>query len=146
MSRFARRAQMGVARGATLSLSPSTATYASGATVVVTIRCNSGSTAVNAVQANLSYPTARLTFQSIDTSMSPFTTTMQSTGGSGSVQIGVGILAGSVTGNQIVGTVTFTAGSAGQAAVTFANGSGIADAATATDVCKNKVGASYTIT
>jgi hypothetical protein len=107
---------------------------------------NSYAQAVNAVQANLTYPTARMTFQSIDTSHSNFTTTLQSTGGSGSVQIGVGLLGGSLTGQQEVARVTFTLASTGSAAVTFAAGSGIASADTATDICKKRTGATYTIT
>lgn len=146
MSRSARRLQSATPKGGTLLITPASGSYAGGATVVVTIREQSGSTAVNAVQANFSYPTAQLTFQSIDTSMSPFTTTIESTGGSGNVRIGVGLLAGSVSGSQIVGTVTFTAGTSGAAALVFASDSGIAEAATSTNICKLKIGAAYTIT
>lgn len=145
MSRFAARVRRAtLAQGPTLLLAPATGTYAAGATVTVTIRCQT-SIEANAVQANLSYPTARLTFQSIDTSMSPFTTTIESTGGGGSVRIGVGILGGSVSGDVVVGVVTFTAGGAGAAAVSFAAGSGIADAATSSDICQYTLGAAYTI-
>lgn len=147
MSQFVRRIQQGVApSGAALVVTPASGSYNSGSTVTLTIRCQSGSVPVNAVQANLSYPTARLTFQSISTSSSAFDTTIESTGGSGSVNLGVGSLSGPVSGDVVVGTVTFTAGSAGSAAVSFADGSGIADAATSTDICKRKIGATYTIT
>lgn len=129
-----------------LYLSPVSGSYSNGSTLVVTIMANSYAEAVNAIQANLTYPTARMTFVSIDTSHSNFTTTIQSTGGSGSVQIGVGLLASSLTGAQEVARVTFTLASAGSAAVTFAAGSGIARASDATDICKKQTGATYTIT
>lgn len=129
-----------------LYMTPATGTYATGAAVQVTIRADSKAIATNVVQANFTYPTNRLTFQSIDTSMSPYTTTIQSTGGSGEVKIGVGILAGDTTGDQIVGVVTFTATGAGSAALSFANDSGIADSVNSTNVCEAMMGATYTIT
>ena len=145
MSRFTRRLQQ-VAHGATLYIAPASGSYAGGATVTVAIRMHSGGTAVNAVQANLTYPTSRLLFVSLDTTGSPFTTTMESSGGGGSIRLGVGILAGSTSGDRLVGTVTFTAQSAGSATVSFAAGSGIARASDAVDICTIKSGASYTIT
>lgn len=126
-------------------LSPSAGTYAGGATITVEIREDSGAVAVNAAQANLSYPVSLLQFQSIDTSGSPFTTTIQSNGGSGSVELGVGILAGSTTGEQLVGTVSFTVIGAGSATINFADGSGLARADTSTDICNRKDGAAYTL-
>lgn len=145
MSRFGTRVRRGVQHGATLYLAPATGSYASGATITMTIRMSSGSVGVNAVQANLTYPTAQLQFVSTSTAGSPFTTTIQNSGGSGSVQLGVGILAGSTSGDQLVGTVTFTALNAGSAAVSFAAGSGIAKASDSTDICQQKRGALYTI-
>ncbi len=146
MSIAARRLQRRAASGGLLYSSPSTGSYSNGATVTVQIRMNSGGTAVNAVQANLSYPATRLQFSSINTTGSPFTTTIQNSGGGGTVQLGVGILAGSTSGDQLVGTVTFTAISTGSATVAFTAGSGIARASDSTDICQNKVGATYTIT
>lgn len=145
MSKFGRRLQSASPTGAELYITPATGSYTNGSTVTITIRENSGSTQVNAVQANLSYPTARLQFQSISTSSSAFTTTLQNTGGSGTVQIGVGILGSSVTGDAIVATVTFTAIGAGAAAVQFTAGSGIAATSDSSDICKKRTGANYTI-
>jgi hypothetical protein len=119
--------------------------YTNGSTVTVQIRENSYGTAVNTVQANLSYPSALLQFVSISTTGSPFTTTIQSTGGSGSVQLGVGLLSDSVTGDQLVGTVTFTVIATGSARIDFVAGSGVAAAATSTDIVKRLFGASYVL-
>lgn len=143
MSRFARRVQRSVPTGAKLYITPASGSYSVGSTLTITIRESSGSTRVNAIQANLTYPTARLTFQSISTSSSPFTTTIESTGGSGNVRIGVGLLGDAVTGDQIVATVTFTVAATGNSAIAFAAGSGIADEATSSDICKQKIGGSY---
>lgn len=146
MSIAGRRFQRVASGSPRLYLMPASASYASGGTLVVTIMANSYTEAVNAVQANLTYSSARLTFQSIDTSYSNFTTTLQSAGGGGSVQVGVGILASSLAGAQEVARVTFTLSSAGAASISFAAGSGIARASDATDICMVKTGASYTIT
>ncbi len=131
--------------GAQLYLTPASGGYSNGATVSVTVKENSYSTQVNAVQANLTYPTGQLQFQSINTSSSAFTTTLQSTGGSGSVQIGVGSLGNSVTGDAIVAVVTFTVIGTGFAQIQFAAGSGIAQTSDSTDICKKQTGSSYTL-
>lgn len=145
MSKFGRRLQRGSSTGAELYITPSTGAYSNGATVTITVRENSGDIPVNAVQANLSYPTARLQFQSISTATSAFTTTLQSSGGGGTVQIGVGLLGSSVTGNAIVATVTFTVIGAGATAIQFTAGSGIAATSDSSDVCGKRTGANYTL-
>ena len=146
MSGFGRRLQKGSkVDGAVLYLTPASGTFSNGSTVVVTVMANSYTEAVNAVQANFSYPTNRLTFQSIDTSHSNFTTTIQSDGGSGSVQIGVGLLGSSLNGAQEVARVTFSASGTGSASLSFTSGSGIARASDSTDICKKQTGSSYTI-
>lgn len=146
MSRFARRLQRAPVSGAELYLAPASGSYSNGATVTVTIKENSYSTLVNAVQANLTYPAGQLQFQSINTATSAFTSTLQSNGGGGSVQIGMGILSGSVTGDAIVAVVTFTVIGTGTAPITFTAGSGIAQTSDSTDICKKKTGSSYTLT
>ncbi len=134
--------------GGRLYLTPASGSLTNGNTLVITIREDSGSDAVNAVQANLTYPATRMQFQSIATAgsaSSPFTTVMQSSGGGGNVTIGVGLLGSSVTGNNIVATVTFTLISTGAAAVNFTVDSGIARSSDSVDICGSKVGANYTL-
>lgn len=147
MSRFGRRLQKsaGSSKSVELYLTPASGTLTNGNTLVVTVRENSFSQAVNAVQANITYPTNRMTFQSIDTSQSGFTTTIQSDGGSGSVQIGVGLLGNSLTGDQEVARITFTLAGTGSAALAFAAGSGIARASDSVDICEKRTGSNYTI-
>ncbi|MDB5162670.1 MAG: hypothetical protein JWO54_284 [Candidatus Saccharibacteria bacterium] len=149
MSRTGRRLQaaaQGARTSISLVLSPASRSYSNGATVTVTILVKTGSTEVNTVQANLTYPTNRLSFQSISTSGSPFTTVIESSGGSGSVRLGSGILGGSTSGTKTVAIVTFTASGVGSVAITFAAGSGVADANTSSDVLQSTTGATYTIT
>lgn len=146
MSGFTRRSQRGTSKGGIIYLAPLSGSYSNGATVTLQIRMNSGGTAVNAVQSNLSYPTTQLQLISVDTTGSPFTTTIQNTGGGGIIQLGVGILAGSTSGDKLVGTITMSVLSTGSAAVSFAAGSGIARASDAVDICTKRTGGSYTLT
>lgn len=145
MSSFGRRLQQS-GGSTTLYLSPATGTHATGATFTVQIRENSGGAPVNSVQANLTYPQALLQFVSADTTGSPFTTTVQNTGGSGTINLGVGILAGSVTNDQLVGTITFKVLAAGNASVNFTTGSGVASYISNTDICQVETGATFTLT
>lgn len=127
-----------------LHMNPSGGTYTSSDTITLHIYENSLTVPVNAVQANFSYPSGVLQFQAIDTSASLFTSTAQSTGGGGTVQIGVGILSSSLTGNQLVATVTFTVISTGNVPLVFTSGSAIIRASDSTDVLQQKSGANFT--
>jgi hypothetical protein len=128
-----------------LYLTAAQSTYNVGDTILVTIREDSLTTAVNSVGVDLSYPAGLLQYQSSSTSGSAFTTTVQNTGGSGGVHIAVGILAGSNNGDQLIGTVTFTVVASGTAAVTFDVTSGIARASDSVDVCQAKIGTSFNL-
>src|SRR4051812_48959459 len=67
---------------ATLSLTPSSGTYAQGDTVSVDVYEDSGGDTVNAVQANLTFPASQLSYIGI-TNSSAFGVDAQSTAGSG---------------------------------------------------------------
>jgi chitodextrinase len=129
---------------ATISLSPASSNVSLGSSFTVTIVENSGTTAVNAVQANLSYDQTKFQFVSVDTSTSPFTLTAQSSGGNGTVNIAIATST-PVTGQQTVAKVTFTAIGLGSTPIDFAAGTGIADATNNTDVLGTSTGGSYTI-
>lgn len=133
-----------VAQG-TLYITPSSGSFTTGDTVQFQIRVDSGGTDINVVQANISYTTNILTFQSIDRSSSPFTTSMEETGGSGSVKLGVGILSGSVSGDQLVANLSFTASGTGTASITFDGDCGIASYPDAIDILDTTTGASYIV-
>jgi hypothetical protein len=130
----------------TIYLNPASGSYASGSTISIAMRENSLTTAVNAVEVNLTYPTARLQFQSVNNTNGAFTTVLSSNGGNGTVNLSVGLLGSSTTGDKLVGTVVFTALSAGSAAIGVASSSAIYDAATSTDISQTKTGSTVTIT
>ena len=118
----------------TIYLSPASQTMAVNTTFTVDVRENSGTTAVNAVQANITYSPALVDFVSIDTTNSAFTTAAQATGGSGQVTIARGVI-GSITGDQLVGTITFkTKTTDGTAAMAFATGTALVNASTNLDI------------
>lgn len=129
----------------TLYITPPNGNFTTGDTIQFQVRVNSGETDINTVQANLSYPTNRLTFQSINRTDSPFMTAMEETGGGGSVKLGVGILAGVTSGDQLIATLSFTASGAGTASVAFDGDSGIARYPDAADILDTTTGASYII-
>lgn len=128
---------------ATIYLSPTTKTYTTGNAVDVAVYEDSGGTAVNAVQANLSYP-SNLTFVSIDNNGSAFGTEAQNTGGNGSVKIGRGTIT-PVIGAKLVANVHFTAGSAGTAKISFATGTDVVRSTDNGSENLTETGASYTI-
>jgi len=133
------------AGNATLSLSPSSSSPALGSTFTVTIYENSGTVAVNAVQADLTYNTSLLQYVSTDLTTSAFTTVGQNTGGNGVVNLGIASLGVNRTGSQIVAVVTFRAIGVGSAAVNFAATSAIVNATTQNNEVGTMTGGTYTI-
>ena len=127
-------------------LTPASGTYTNGSSLTVMLRENSLTTPVNSLQANLIYDAAKLQFVSSDATASPFTTSLQNSGGSGTVQIGLVNLSGSSTGDQLVSTLTFTVIGTGVTIIAFAAGSGIARASDSTNVCSQSLGGTYTLT
>jgi hypothetical protein len=93
-----------------------------GSTYTVQVRAYSAGTNVNAVEADFTYPTSMLTYSSIDTSSSSFDINASSTGGSGSVAIGLGSTTG-VNGDLLVANITFNVVAVGTADLTFQNSS-----------------------
>lgn len=126
-------------------LTPDTDSYANGATVTLVLCVNSLTTPVNSLQANLTYDGAKLQFVSSDVSASPFESSVQNTGGSGSVQIGLVSLDGTVVGDQVISTLKFTAIGTGATAITYASGCGLARASDSTNVLNQTLGATLTI-
>jgi hypothetical protein len=106
---------------------------------------NSYDKTVNAVQANLTYDQAALTFTSIDASNSAFTIQAVSKGGGGTVTIGRG-QTNPLSGNQLVATVNFkVTGTSGKASVNFSSSSQVASATSHNDILAKAYGGIYTI-
>ncbi|MGB4758691.1 MAG: cohesin domain-containing protein [Candidatus Saccharimonadales bacterium] len=147
MGAHGRRLQQGVAgnTGAKLYLTPVSGSYTVGNNVVLAVREDSLAAPVNGVQANLTYPASLLQFQSANNTGSGFTLMLQNTGGGGTVQLGVGLLGDSLTGDQLVGTITFTVLAAGSAQVSINSTSEVTSADDASNVCRRRFGARYTL-
>jgi hypothetical protein len=118
----------------TIYLNPATQTIGSNGTVTLDVRENSGTTAVNAVQANFTYPTAQLTFVSIDTTTSAFSVQAENSGTAGQVKIGRGTTT-PVSGDQLIARITFQANTTGGAAtLAFSSGSALVNSTTNQDI------------
>ena len=132
-------------------LTPASATVATNTGFSVQVRENSGTTSVNAVQANLTYPASSLDVTGISTSSGAFSLVAESTALNGNIKIGLGVGAGTPakTGDQLVATIQFKSKTAtGVANVGFATGTAIINSATNNDILgalTNSTGGSYTI-
>ncbi len=120
----------------TVYLSGAPAFVAPNQTFTVQIRENSGTTAVNAVEADISYPTSLLTYVSMSNTGGAFGYTVQSTGGSGAITFAGGLnctttCPAAPTGDQLVATITFKANvTSGAANLAFTTGTSLNSAAT----------------
>jgi hypothetical protein len=140
----------GLANGAgsaTLTLDPSSGSYNKDATFTVTVH-ETSTDQINAVEADMAYDTAKLQFISASVNTSVFDLTIPNSNGGGSVKLTAAKSGGSVTGNQIVGTVTFKAlAGSGSTPVTFASSSQIVRTSDTANVWNgNPAGGSYTLT
>ncbi len=134
-----------LAAGATLYLSPSSGSVANGSNLVVRVYEDSGSTQVNAVQANLTYPTNLLSYVSY-TSSSAFSIEAENpSGNTGSLRFGRGSITAR-TGAQLVVSITFKAvASGGTANVSFTSGSEVIDAGNNQNILSGTSGGNYTL-
>jgi len=133
-----------------------TSSYNVGDTISLPVYEDSGTDCTNVVQIDLSYPSALLRYASFSANGSKFESTATSKQGSGTLSLvqyttrkecGSGATATSgVSGKQLVGIVSFTAVSAGNATVTFANSSiAISAEDNKTDVAPGKTSTNLTI-
>lgn len=128
---------------AQLLLSPAKSTISAGQTFTIQVRENSGTTTVNAVQADLTYPTDKLTLDSIDDSTSAFGIKAASTMGTGTLEIARGNTT-PLSGNQLVANLTFTAKAAkGNASVSFASTSALLSSTTNTNIIGSTTAATF---
>lgn len=138
------------AGSASLTLSPSSGSYVKGSTLSVSINVTS-SDLVNAVQADLTYDTAKLQYVNVDGTGSAFDFPLSATGGGGSVQIARGVSGGgTVSGTKKFASVNFTVLASGAtASITFASSSAVLSpgGSGTTNVWNgNTTGGTYTLT
>lgn len=106
----------------TVYLLPDKASYGANTQFTVTIRENSGTTAVNAVAADFTYPTNLVDFVSLDTSASAFKIGAKTVTENGVISLERGTEAGAtpLVGDQLIATVTFrTKTTAGSGSLAF---------------------------
>lgn len=137
-------ARPGYAASANMYVTPPTSSVSKDHTLTVGIHINSGDTAINAVQANLSYSSDKFDFVGISPS-SVFPAESENSGGNGVVHIGRGTF-GSVKGDQLIANVTFKAKALGVAEVNFATGSSATEAGNNKVVTASTSGSRYTVT
>lgn len=129
-----------------MSLVPGSSNLSIGASLTVTIHENSGTDAVNAVEADITYDQTKLQFVSASTTSSPFDNGLNPDSNTpGSVKFSRAKNNTSVTGDQIVGSVTFTAISAGTTSISFANTSALILASNSTNVLSITSSGTYVI-
>jgi hypothetical protein len=128
-----------------LYIKPADQSVKSGSTSTFEIWEDSGDQPVNAVQANLIYPTDKFDFGNIDAKGSAFEVQAMSTGSNGKIQIARGHI-GNVKGANMVAKVTLTAKSVkGDAQVEFTTGSAIVTSTDHKDILSEKTGSTYKV-
>jgi hypothetical protein len=134
---------------AQLYLSPASATVVNGKPLSIDVHVKVTGGSSNAVQANVLYPTAKLSCSSV-TFGSVFNLRAQKTGNTCSDDNGELILQGGTKGSSFAGdvvlaTIQFNTVATGTAAVTFASGCIVADASTTANILNSTTGGAYTI-
>jgi hypothetical protein len=134
---------------AQLYLSPASATVVKGKPLSIDVHVNVTGGSSNAVQANVSYPTAKLSCSSV-TWGSVFNLRVQQMGNACTDDNGELILKGGTNGSSFAGdvvlaTIQFNTVATGTAAVTFASGCIVADAPTTANILQSTTGGSYKI-
>jgi hypothetical protein len=134
-----------IAGNAKLYLKPASDSVVSGGTMTFEVWVDTGGDPVNAVQANLTYPTDKYDFGSIDSKGSAFEVQAMSTGGNGKINIARGHI-GDVKGPAFIAKVNLVAKtSKGDANVSFAAGSAVVRSTDHKDILKDKTGGSFKV-
>ena len=128
-----------------LLLSPTSASVTKGGAVTYTIKVDAKDRTVNAVQANLSYPTSYYGAVSIDSTSSAFSIEAASSASGGNITIARANFS-PVSGVVDVAKITLNTIAAGSAPVTWASGSAVMDAVDNTNILGTSTGATTTIT
>ncbi|HEX8226994.1 MAG TPA: IPT/TIG domain-containing protein [Candidatus Saccharimonadales bacterium] len=136
------------ATGGTLYVSPASSSVTSGSNFTVAVRATSGTNAINAVQASLTYNPSQLQFVSVSEGTAFPTVAATNTATAGIIRIARGTAPNTtVTGDQVVVSVTFKVlAASGTTSVAFdAPFSNIALAADGTNMLSSTTGGTYTV-
>jgi len=133
------------AHASSLSLSPASGTFSAGSTVKVNVYANTGGENINAVQANVAYPSDKLQFLSVSTSGSVLTIIAEKNASGGVVRVAGGTPSPGFSGNKLIASITFKAlADTGTAALSFTSESAVLRNADNTDTLSSKGTGSYT--
>lgn len=136
------------ALAATLSLSPGTGVYTSGATFSVNVRVNSQGKEINAAEGTLKFNPNELSVVSVNRAGSIFNLWVAEptfSNGAGTISFSGGSPSGYTGSGGSVMNVTFRAAGAGSPRVSFTNGSVLANDGRGTNVLTAMNGGSFTI-
>ncbi|HXR49489.1 MAG TPA: cohesin domain-containing protein, partial [Verrucomicrobiae bacterium] len=100
--------QLALAATGVIYITPASSSLQVGSSETLQLRINPGTT-VDGVQATVSYNTGYLQLNSVDTSSSPFTVTLQKSAGGGTITLALGNLSGGVSSDSLIATMNFTA-------------------------------------
>jgi hypothetical protein len=136
-------------------LNAASGSHTKGSTFTVQIKENSYTDTVNAVEADLTYPTSKLQLipssssDAANLSGSAFGVKASNSGGSGNISISLGTIT-PVSGNKLIGTLTFKTLASGSANVAFkplsgSTGSQVLSSTTNANVVTAYNGGTYTI-
>lgn len=134
-----------VQAASSLYILPSSKTIEVGDTLSVTVRFNSGSTQLRGAQTYISYPVAKLKFDSIDPTGSAFPLTFANEEAGGVVKIARTSMS-AVSGDKLIATIKFTAKATGSAALGFTADTYLTKFSDSSNEPASKTGAIYTIT
>jgi hypothetical protein len=140
--------QVMLAQAATLSVSPATGVYATGATFTVRVNVNSSGTSINAAEGTLSFNPNELSVVSVNRNSSIFNLWVAEpsfSNSAGTVSFSGGSPAGYTGSNGNIMTVTFRAKGSGAVKVNFSNGSVLANDGSGTNVLTSMGGGTFTI-
>lgn len=113
---------------ASFSISPSSGAYSVGSTINATVSEDSGSTAVNSVEADINYDASKLKVLNISLGTAFPTCIVAPSASGGLISIPCGNTANKSTGSQQIATISFQVlVSSGSTSLTFANSSDIID-------------------
>lgn len=129
-------------------LSPTTQPLQANQTFQVQVRANSGTTSVNAIEADFTYPASLIDIVSIDTTTSAYQTQAVNSGALGNVSIARAQIGG-LTGDQLVAIITFKAKTTGgNVSLSFVNGTELISSSNNTNILpslSSAYGATYKI-
>jgi hypothetical protein len=129
-----------------LSFSPASGTFSAGSTMKVNVYANTGGENVNAVQANVAYPTDKLQFLSVSTRGSALTIFAEKYAAGGVVRLAGGTPSPGFSGNKLVASISFKVlQDTGTAALSFTGESAILRDSDNSNTLSGKGTGSYTL-